>query len=74
MTATQEATIAACDLVIHATQAHIAAEPPAALLEIIDQIEKDLRAIPVFIGREWKLVKLAILRSKTEERLTEKTG
>lgn len=45
-------------------------EPPECLLEIIDQITEDLEAMLPNVGLGWLLIELAVLRGKTEKRLT----
>ena len=68
MTGQERATIAAAEHVLKAPEAHIAAEPPECLLEILETILKDLRKIKM-LGIVHRIVRLEILHEKTRKRL-----
>jgi hypothetical protein len=68
MTATETATVAFADHILAAPQAHLDAEPPQCLLELLEVALDHLSAIKE-VGIGWKCVELEILKGKTEKKL-----
>ncbi len=67
-------TIGCANHVLNAPAEHLRMEPPACLLEIIDQITEDLEAMLPNVGLGWLLIELTLLRDKTEKRLLTGSG
>jgi hypothetical protein len=65
MTATQIATCAAADAILNAPQAHIDADPPACLLELVEVCLEHLDFQEVGIGG--RIIDLTLLKDKIEK-------
>lgn len=66
MTSTQLATCAAADTVINAPPEHLALEPKACLLEIIDVCIAHLSEFHG-VGVGWRVIQLTLLRDRVEK-------